>query len=488
MTGLILRLATLSMVLPALSACVVVGPDYNSPTIALPAQWSSTKANNAKPAELAEWWKRFNDPVLNELISQAVTGNNNIAIAKAKIREARASYQQASGALWPQASGNAGASRNKSRNSGESSSFRGGFDTSWELDLFGANRRGVEAARYGLDAVHEEMRATLLTLIGDVTSNYIQLRGDQARLALAQRTAASQNRTAVLTQNKFEAGAVSELDLANAQGQASSTEAVIPDIRTSIMQTTHRLAVLTGQAPTALNQSFTKVLPVPSPPPPVAKGVPADLLLNRPDLRVAERQYARATAVIGQREAERYPSVSLTGNISTSGMQLGDLGKSSTISWSFGPGLTVPIFNAGKLQAAVDGARAARDQSFIAYRAAILTALEEVENASISLTQRRIKYAKLIKAVTAYRTANRISQTLYQTGSTSFLELLTAERSLYSSEETLIQIRVALAQDYIALNKALGGGWDGAIDVSHPEVVDGYTGPHLATKQTSNAD
>jgi NodT family efflux transporter outer membrane factor (OMF) lipoprotein len=221
--------------------------------------------------------------------------------------------------------------------------------------------------------------------------------------------------------------------------------------------------------------------PIPRPRLPIPTGVPADILLSRPDVRMAERQYAEYTARIGQAEAARYPVVSLTGSIDTSAFKLGDLGRNSTIGWSFGPTLSVPLFNAGKLQAAVDVARAQRDQYFIAYRASVLTALEDVENATVSLTQERIRSGKLTSSAKSYGDAARLERTLYKSGETSLLDVLDAERSLYSAEDALLQSRVLIATDYIALNKALGGGWDGVIDGTKPEIVDARTGPRLAS-------
>ncbi|MBN9552360.1 MAG: efflux transporter outer membrane subunit [Alphaproteobacteria bacterium] len=466
------------------SGCVV-GPDYQKPLVALPATWGNAKPTGApKPAELAGWWRRLDNPLLDELILKAIAGNLDVATSKAKIREARASYRQARGALLPSVNGSASATRAKSASStsgaGDAySQFEAGFDASWELDLFGANKRAAEAARYGLAAAEEDLRSTQLTLIGDVASYYVEARGYQARIALARRTAASQRETAALTRTKFEAGATSAVDVANAAGQAASTEAGIPDLEASYAEAVHRLSVLTGQAPAALVDRMKKHTPIPRPRLPIPTGIPADILVTRPDVRLAERQYAQYTAKIGEAEAARYPSASLTGDIATSGTRIGDLGKSSSISWSFGPTLTVPIFNGEQLKAAVEVAQAQRDQYFIAYRSAVLTALEDVENAIVALAQERIKSGKLATSASHYRTAASLGRQLYQSGSQSFLELLEAERSLYSAEDSLIQSQVAITTDYIALNKALGGGWDGFDDASRPEVIDTDTGPHF---------
>ncbi|RLL74223.1 efflux transporter outer membrane subunit [Ochrobactrum soli] len=476
-------LATLCLV-ATVSGCVV-GPDYQSPLINMPSNWGNKKQQKpAKPAELAEWWKRLNDPLLNAFVEEAVAGNLDVATAKARVREARATYRQSVGTLLPSLDGSASATRSRTGSSvsgtaSTSSQFQSGLDASWEIDLFGANRRSVEAAKYGMDASEEDLRNTLVTLIGDVTTNYVEARGYQARAALARRTAASQRETATLTRNKFEAGASSAVDLSNASGQAASTEANIPDLEAAYAASVHRLSVLTGRAPAALAERMKKVKAIPKPKLPMPTGIPADILLSRPDVRLAERQYAQYTAKVGQAEAARYPGLSLTGDIATSATKIGDLGKSSSISWSFGPTLTVPIFNGGQLKAAVEMAQAQRDQYFIAYRSSILTGLEDVENAIVSLAQERIKSSKLATSARHYREAASLGRSLYQSGTQSFLDLLEAQRSLYSAEDSLIASQVLITTDYIALNKALGGGWSGAIEVSKPEVVDVNTGPRL---------
>ncbi|EJF91503.1 efflux transporter outer membrane subunit [Bartonella tamiae] len=464
-----------------LSGCLV-GPDYQKPLFFMPNTWKSNGQEvTSQSVSLGGWWHTLHDPLLDQLVQAAIYGNNDVASAKAKVREARASLWQTSGTLFPTLDGTASANRNKAAGGSENSQFRGGLDSRWEIDLFGANRRAIEAAKYGLDGAYEEMRATMVTLIGDVATNYVEARGLQHQIALAKNTAQAQKRTAQLTKDKFSAGAVSQLDVSNAQGQSASTEAGIPQMEANLAVTIHRLSVLTGQNPTALFDLMKKTGKIPQPKWPIPAGIPADILLTRPDVGLAERRYAQSTARLGQREAERYPALTLTGNIATSGTQIGQLGKNSTISWSFGPGLSVPIFNGGQLAAAVDIARAQRDQSFIAYRKSILLALEEVENAIVSMQKQRQRSVKLAQSSSAYAKALDLSRSLYEGGNTSFLELLNAERSHYSSQQSLIESRVSITTQYIALMKALGGGWDGVVETSKPEIVDGYTGPHLKT-------
>lgn len=486
--------ATLLVLVAIMLSGCAVGPDYQMPLLATPAQWSGAEATKpSRPPELANWWTRLRDPLLAQLVEEAIDGNLDVATAKARIREARAGYRQAVGGLFPAitnsesvrhskgASSQSQAATSSSATSNASPSFlyQAGFDASWELDLFGANRRSVEAAAYGVDAADENLRSVLLILVGDVASNYVQARGYQARIALARRTALSQDETTQITRNRLAAGTASAADVANATGQAATTRAAIPTLEISYAEAAHRLSILTGRPPAALDDRLEKARPIPAPKLPIPTGVPADILLARPDLRLAERQYAQHTARIGQAEAALYPGVSLTGNIATAGTKLGDLGKNSSISWSFGPTVSVPIFNGGKLRAAVEVAQAQRDQYFLAYRSSVLAALREVEDALVSLGKERARSRTLAASATAYRQAVSLSQSLYKAGSSSFLDVLTAERSLYGAEDALLQSRVLIATDFIALNKALGGGWDGYIDASKPEVVDANTGPHM---------
>ncbi|WP_036517512.1 efflux transporter outer membrane subunit [Nevskia soli] len=472
-----------------LSACVV-GPDYHRPEVTLSQRWgSSSEAHLATAPDLSRWWQRLGDPTLDALIDEAVLGNLDVATAKAKIRQARASYKEAGGVLLPAVEATASATRSRSTAgsgavagafSDEQNQFQAGFDASWEADLFGANRRSLEAARYGLDAAQEDLRATLLTLVGDVAQNYLEARGYQARIDLGQRTAAAQRETAALTESKFRNGSASAVDVAKAAGLASSTEAQVQALQSAYAQDVHRLSVLLGREPAALSAKLAFPAPVPDPPGLIPIGVPADVLRARPDVRRAERQLAQSTAKIGVAEAARYPSVSLTGSIATSGAKPGDLAKASSISWSFGPSLTIPIFQGGQLEAAVELAQAQRDQSYLGWRAAVLTALEDVEDASVALNQERSRKERLAESAKAYGEAARLASALYRSGSTGSLEVLDAERSLYSAEDSLVASQVAVATDYVALNKALGGGWDGAVDASLPEVADSNTGPHLS--------
>lgn len=492
------RLATTLLIAGLLGGCAV-GPDYSAPGLQLPARWGAAapavtatgEEPDNRPPDLARWWERLGDKTLNRLVDEAVAGNLDVATAKARVRQARATRQQAMAALAPTLAGSGSYTRADNGTnvsdtgdvtvSGPFDSFALGANASWELDLFGENRRAAEAATYGLDAAQETLRNTLLTLIGDVATYYVEARGYQARAALARRTAASQRETAALTRTKLQVGSASAVDVANAEGQAASTEANIPELESSYQQTVHQLAILLGQPPSALNDTMKRSAPIPTPARAIPRGVPANVLRARPDVRLAERQYAQYTAKIGEAEAARYPDVSLVGEVTTSAAKVGDLAKSSSISWSFGPSVSIPIFNAGQLKAAVDFAQAERDEYFLAYQAAVIGALQDVENASVALQQERRKYRSLDASAASYRQAVSLARTLYQSGSSSFLDVLDADRSAYSADDTLLTSRVAIATDYVALNKALGGGWTGTVDDRAPAVVDTQMAPRLVS-------
>lgn len=468
-----------------LGGCAV-GPDYkDAPPAPTPAAWSTPETAQPKAPELAAWWTRFADPTLDALIAEAVSGNLDVAAAQARLRAARASYTQAGGSLWPSLEGGAGLTRTRttpaqaSGRSAVGNLYRAGFDAAWEIDLFGGTARAVEAAGYGVDAAEADLKSTLLTLVGDVATNYVDARGYAQRIALARRIAQSQRETADLTRAKASVGSASSLDAARADAQVAATEAEIPVLEAGRAGAVHRLGILLGREPGALTQRLAAEAPLPTLAVDPPRAAPAQVLANRPDVASAERALAQATARIGVAAAARYPNISLTGSVATYATQFGDLGRNSSIGWSFGPSITVPIFQGGALQAAQRLAEAERDQAFVAYRAAVLTALEDVENASVALNQERLRRARLAEQAAHARTAANLARLLYDNGASAFLDVLDAERTLFSAEQSLLASDVAVASDYVALAKALGGGWTEPVGAGEPLVDDGYTGPHL---------
>ncbi|MGI2036102.1 efflux transporter outer membrane subunit [Rhizobium panacihumi] len=462
---------TATVTLVATLASCMVGPDYQAPNLFVPANWSTARDNQStRPAELAYWWANLRDPQLDLLITRAIHSNKSVDVAKARVREARATLGQETGKLAPSLETSSRVNRTKTSETAAVANtdnvftqYQSGFDVSWEIDLFGGKRRGVEAAKYGLDAAEEELRNTLLVLVGDVASNYVQVRAAQARLALGARTARSQRQTAALTKAKLDGGSGTTADVARVEALAASTEADTPTYEISRTIAVNRLGVLLGLPPATLSAELAKSKPIPRPRFPLPVGIPADVLLSRPDVRLAERQLAQSTARIGVADAARYPAISLTGNIASQALHVSDIAKNSTIGWAIGPAITVPLFKGGQLKASVDVARAARDQSFATYEASVLTAMEDVENAIVSLSQQRQRSAKLAVAVAAYKRADAAARTQYDTGTLNYLDLLDGQRQLYTAEGALIDSQLAVTSAYISLNKALGGGWAGTL-------------------------
>ena len=486
-----MRPALLAIIAFSLGGCAV-GPTSTALHAPVPNRWSEAKPGKLDRGHLGDWWREFNDPLLNALIEAAVAGNESVATAKAKVREARATRRISAAALAPSVSGAPSATRQQypatelGGTGGRANLYNlfvGGLDASWEIDIFGGNRRTLEASDFAARAAEDDLDAALLTLLGDVAANYIEARGYQARIALAQSTAESQRKTAALTRRKFQLGSASGMDTSRAEALAANTEATIPPFRISFDQAVHRLGVLTGQAPGALASRMAAVRPIPTARKNLPLGLPADLLKNRPDVSAAEKRVAESTAKVGAAEAELYPKLTLTGALSSQALRLQDFAKASTIAWSYGPSLSIPFFQGGKLTAEVDYAKAMRDEYLISWRATVLTALEDVENDIVALSQEKLHAKKLAESAAGYAKAAELSRSLYALGSSSFLDVLDAERSLYSEQDSLLVSRIAIATDHVALAKALGGGWTRPVDSARPEVIDVSEGPRVATAQ-----
>ena len=452
------------------------GPDYQTPAPVVPAAWleGRTDGMDFQPAELARWWTEFNDPLLNSLIERAAKSNLDLYVAKARVREARAVLGATGADLWPMVDVGGAYSRNRTSENAfavgslapqgggklEQNLFRTGFDSSWEVDVFGGTRRRVEAAEAILDASVEEWRGVLVTLLGDVAKNYIELRGLQRRLAVAQANRSAQQETARLTKVRFDAGLASDLDVVQAEGLARQSTAQIPALESALKQTAYRLDVLLGGQPGMLWQELARQASIPALPPTAHVGLPAELLRRRPDIRRAERQLAAATAQIGAATADFYPKFSLTGAFGFQSISAADWISGGSRFWSIGPTISWPIFDAGKIRANLEIRNAQQDQALRYYEKSVLTALGEVESALVNYANEQARYRALFEAAAAHRRAVELANELYRHGLVSFLNVLDAERTLNASENDLAQSETNMASNLVALYKALGGGWD----------------------------
>ncbi|MBF0549558.1 MAG: efflux transporter outer membrane subunit [Deltaproteobacteria bacterium] len=458
-----------------------VGPDFRKPQPAVPAAYSGlgpvaasqTGKTTSQPAQLVEWWKIFNDPTLTSLVGRAIESNLDLRQATSRIRQARAMRGMAASGLWPAI--NVGASYTRSQGSestgggGLSSGsgsvqnlFQTGLDAAWELDIFGGTRRGVEAAQADVQTAVEDRRDILVSLIAEVGTDYVGLRGYQQQIIVNQKNLTAQKHTAEITRKRYEAGFVTGLDVANAAAQAATTESLIPVLESLAQGTIYNLSVLLGREPAALAEELSGEKPLPTTPPEVPVGLPSDLLRRRPDIRRAEAVIHATTARIGVATADLFPKFSLTGSFGLMSSTFSPLGNWSSRFWSYGPSVTWPIFDAGRIRWNIEVQNAVQEQALLAYEKAVLTALKDVETALVAYTKEQQHLRLLTEAVRNNSKAVELSRKLYVAGKTDFLNVLNAERSLNASEDAQVQSTRALSTNLIALYKALGGGWESA--------------------------
>lgn len=468
-----------SVVALLLLAGCSVGPDYQRPEISASAAWQEgqQKGVDGQAAELAHWWQEFNDPLLNSLVERAVKSNLDLRIAEARIRESRATLDVATAGYWPSLNSSGSYTRNRASENAVGAPgqgavvaptgarqpaqdfFKTGFDSVWEIDVFGGTRRRVEAAQASVEASVEDRRDVLVTLLGDVAKNYIDLRGFQRRLDVAQANLKAQQESLDLTRVRFDAGLASDLEVAQSEGQVNGTAAQIPVLQSGLKQAAYRLDVLLGAQPGTLSAELAKELPVPALPPQAHVGLPVDLLRRRPDIRRAERQLAAATAQIGAATADLYPKFSLTGAIGLQSVSASDWFSAPSRFWSIGPTITWPVFDAGKIRANIEIRNAQQEQALRLYEKSVLSAFEDVENALVNYGNEQTRYRSLLDAVAANRRALQMADELYRQGLVAFLNVLDAQRTLYLSESDLAQSEAVMASNLVALYKALGGGW-----------------------------
>ena len=459
----------------SLVGCAVVGPDYVPPEANAPAVWHSElrqglSAEATAPQQLANWWTTLNDPVLTSLIEQAVNNNLDLKQATAKVREARARRGISQAGLFPTLDASGTATRSKSSGSAATNSFYSvGFDASWEVDIFGGVRRAVEAADADLAASRENLRDVLVSLTAEVALNYLDTRTYQARLAVAEQNLTIQQQTFDLTQSRYEAGLSNELALQQARYNLESTRALIPTLRTGLEEAKNRLAVLTGKVPGGVHELLNETRPIPVIPPKVAVGVPAETLRQRPDIRKAERNLAAQTARIGVATADLYPKFQLAGSIGMESLKSAELFTSVSEIWNIGPSVSWNIFDAGAIRQNIEVQSAIGEQYLLAYEAAVLGALEEVENALIAYAEEQLRRERLVAAVDAARQSEALAANQYNAGLTDFTTVLDAQRSLLSFEDQLAESDGTVTSNLIRLYKALGGGWSSSATPQFPE-------------------
>jgi len=457
-----------ALVLFIFAGCAVVGPDYVKPDTPMPDAWHTPAKNNLAGEHidkkaLADWWTILDDPVLTNLVESAVAGNLDLKEARARVREARARRGITESGRFPTI--DAGGSAKLNRSSEETGSgserklYAAGFDAAWELDVFGGKKRAVEAAGAELQASQEDLRDVIVSLLAEVALNYVELRSFQTRLSFAEANLDALKETYNITRWRRQAGLTTQLDVEQAKYSLEQTRAQIPALQTGLEQAKNRLAILIGQHPGSLRNALAERKAIPVTPLEVAVGVPADILRQRPDVRRAERQLAAQTAQIGVATADLYPRFSLLGSIGLEALSPGNLFLTSSRTHGIGATVAWPLFDAGAIRSNIEVQTALQEQALIRYEAAVLTALEDVENALVAYAKEQRRRQSLTEATEAARRAVDLAKKQYTSGLIEFNNVLVAQRSLLSLEDQLAVSKGEVTSDLIALYKSLGGGW-----------------------------
>jgi NodT family efflux transporter outer membrane factor (OMF) lipoprotein len=464
----------LLLVIPAsaflLNGCAA-GPDFHPPKTEVSAAFANGSQTNLSPALTpVTWWQGFNDLLLISIVERAVATNQDLRIATAHVLEARALRSGAVADLFPVASANAGWTKSLSskdaanfpltRAQRELSLYNAGFDATWELDFFGHVRRSVQASTAELVATVADRQDVLVTLISEVARNYFELRGAQHQLAVAKGNADNERETLDLTVSKLQAGRATELDTARARTQLDSTLATIPPLEAAVKHSIHRLSVLTGQQPTALEAELAPPAPIPALPPLVNIGNPADLLRRRPDIRSAESSLAAATARIGVETADLFPRVTFNGNVGLQASEVSGLFKNGADNYSFGPSITWAALDLGHVLARIKAAHARADAQLATYEKTVLNALEETENALVDFGREQARRDYLKASERSAIQAMALARQRYEGGIDDFLPVLDAQRTQFSIQAQLAQSETRTATSLVAIYKALGGGWE----------------------------
>jgi NodT family efflux transporter outer membrane factor (OMF) lipoprotein len=482
----------------ALTGCTV-GPDFTRPDSAVPGSWFSGHKEAVRPPPSvpvaepidAAWWTLFHDPVLTGLEQRVAGENLDVKVAGVRLAESRAQLGVARSALFPTLGGNASYERQLASNNGvfalipsaTSPSaangalgnstgaisgtgqqpfdlYQGGFDASWEVDLWGGVKRSVESATATTEAANETRRSVLLSSLAEVARDYIQLRGVQTELQIARDNVRTARQSLSLTQQRAAGGVTTDLDVANASAQLRSTLAQIPNLEQQEAASINALSLLVGQPPNALRDDLATEKPVPPVPPRVPVGLPSELARRRPDIRQAEAQLHAATADIGVADANFYPSLNLTGSVGLQSLQFGSLFNLNSKQYALGPGLTIPIFQGGQLRATLHLREALQQEAALNFQKTVLQAWHDVDNALTAYKAEQARRDELIQAVTENRRALSLAQSRYQEGVADFLSVLDAERSLLAAQLQLADSTTTVSSNLVVLYKALGGGWE----------------------------
>ncbi len=508
-----LRRIPAAALLLGLGACTV-GPNFEPPEWLSPASWFAKKVEPITPAPsvaVAEpvdpnWWKLFNDPLLTELERRVAGENLDVQVATVRIAQSRAQLGIAGAAQFPVLNANGSYTRQKASDVGVFANapnplgangasgnnvggirsthlnafdvYQVGFDASWEVDLWGRVRRSVESATASVQASAEARRATLLSNLAELARDYIQLRGTQSLLQIARDNVKISQQSLDLTQQRAVGGVTTDLDVANAAAQLRTVAAEIPRLTQQESELINAIGLLLGQPPNTLQAELAQEKPVPPVPPRVPIGLPSELARRRPDVRQAEAQLHAATANIGVAVANFYPSVKLSGSLGLQAIQPWKMFNIDARDYAAGPGITIPIFQGGQLKATLELNKAQQQEAAINYQKTVLTAWHEVDNALTAYQTEQARRDQLIQAVAQNQRALGLAQSRYQEGVSDFLQVLTAQQNLLSTQQALAQATTNVSANLVALYKALGGGWETQMPAANDDLSP-LGAPHL---------
>ncbi len=456
------------------SGCAPVGPNYQKPEIKTPDAWHeaiSREMAKQSGATLQTWWKIFDDPILNDLIEQARQSNLNLKIALSGIAVSRARLGIVSGRELPNANAFGSASRLKHSDHGPleqltppdgfsgQNMFALGVDALWEIDVFGRIRRQIEAAGAEYQASIEDYRDVMVTLFAEVALAYVEIRSCQRQIQCAEANAVTQRKMLELTRARYGSGISSKLDMAQALSNLSNTEAAIPPFRIRLNSIINRLAVLLDMNTETLHAKLGKPAPIPLAREGIGIGVPADLLRQRPDIRMAEKELAAQTALIGAATADLYPRFAISGFFGLETGSFSDMGGGSSLAWGIRSPVKWNFFSGGKTRSNIAFHKEIAQQDLLKYKDTVLKAMEEVKNAIVAHKQEKIRRNWLLAAVAATREAVDLVVVQYETGLTDFNNVLITQKSLFNQQDELVVSQANVVLNLIRLYKALGGGW-----------------------------
>ncbi len=435
-------------------------------TVAVPDAWTASapllRGAAPAPAVLAAWWRQFGDARLEQLIDAALASAPDVRSAQAKLRQARAARDLAVANLYPSVGVSAGATRSRSGSGKSQTLYAAGFDASWEPSIFGGLRDAADAALADAAAAQAGLESTRASLAAEVALEYVTLRASQQRLAIVRANVDSQAETLQITEWREMAGLVTRLDVEQARTNLEQSRASIPGLETTRAEAEHRLAILVGQAPGSLRETLRETRPLPAAPDGIAVGIPADTLRQRPDVRAAELTLRAEIARTAQTEADRYPSLTLSGSFGWKAFALSALDGGNSVVRSLAASLAGPLFDAGRVESRVDAQTAVQDQAFVAWEKSLLTALEDVENAMAAYANGRDRVDARSRAASAAANAAELARAQYQAGLVDFQSVLETERTLLTAQDNLASAEADVLTAVIQLYKALGGGWNNA--------------------------